>query len=388
MITVLYIICSATEHMNGATQSSFDLIESLRGRVKFIVLFRYKGMAYDYFVNHGIECYTFPYLLVYGHRLKWFHYVLFPWHIWYIKNLRKVWKAKRFINRELQGKQIDIIHTGASSTTFGYHLSKLLKVKHVWHVRDYLEMGVHIPGDLFVSFSHLKKLINKSDARIAISNPCRMRWHMKDDNTWTILDAVRSEKDICYERNKEPYILFCTYYISEVGKGASKVVNAFGKSGLFKPSHDNNQTIRLKMVGKCDDEYKKELVNLAENYGCAEFIDFIPLQDDVKPYFTHAMAYVNASVNEGMGRTTAEAMFYGCPVIGHASGGTLDLIKDSETGYLFNTVEECAELIKKVCTTNQEEVIIRAQEFARQNLSIENYGEKILGIYNTVSNTM
>ena len=104
----------------------------------------------------------------------------------------------------------------------------------------------------------------------------------------------------------------------------------------------------------------------------------------MKAFFAQAKAYINPSVNEGMGRTTAEAMFYGCPVIAHASGGTLDLVRDGETGYLFNTVEECAELMRKVCIADQEEMILRAQEFARENLSIDNYGKKLLEVYNSV----
>ena len=77
-------------------------------------------------------------------------------------------------------------------------------------------------------------------------------------------------------------------------------------------------------------------------------------------------------------------MSYGCPVIACASGGTLDLVKDGETGYLFNTVEECAELMQKVCTTDQEEIILWAQKYVKQNLSIEKYGQKIMEAYNSV----
>ena len=155
-------------------------------------------------------------------------------------------------------------------------------------------------------------------------------------------------------------------------------------SKLFVPSHDNEAPIRLKLIGKCKESYREELMALAESYGCAEYVDFIPVQEDVKAFFAQAKAYINPSVNEGMGRTTAEAMFYGCPVIAHASGGTLDLVRDGETGYLFNTVEECAELMRKVCTADQEEMILRAQEFARENLSIDNYGKKLLEVYNSV----
>jgi glycosyltransferase involved in cell wall biosynthesis len=143
----------------------------------------------------------------------------------------------------------------------------------------------------------------------------------------------------------------------------------------------------LKIVGICDKEYEKELRAIADGYGCAEYVDFIHAQKDVKPFFSQAMAFINSSVNEGMGRTTAEAMFYGCPVIAYASGGTMDLVRDGETGYLFNTVEECAELMRKVCTTDQEDIILRAQEFAKQNLSIENYAPKIMEVYNLVLKT-
>ncbi len=65
----------------------------------------------------------------------------------------------------------------------------------------------------------------------------------------------------------------------------------------------------------------------------------------------------------------------------------MDLVRDGETGYLFNTVEECAELMRKVCTTDQEDIILRAQEFAKQNLSIENYAPKIMEVYNLVLKT-
>ena len=60
------------------------------------------------------------------------------------------------------------------------------------------------------------------------------------------------------------------------------------------------------------------------------------------------------------------------------------LVRDGETGYLFNTVEECAELMRKVCIADQEEMILRAQEFVKVNLSIDNYGKKLLEVYNSV----
>ena len=87
---------------------------------------------------------------------------------------------------------------------------------------------------------------------------------------------------------------------------------------------------------------------------------------------------------EGLGRVTAEAMFYGCPVVAHATGGTLDLVKDGETGCLFNTVDECAALLRKVCLSDNESMVLHAQEFAKNNMSQEVYGPKIMEVYKNV----
>ena len=115
-----------------------------------------------------------------------------------------------------------------------------------------------------------------------------------------------------------------------------------------------------------------------------EAVEFVPCQSGVKPWYAHATCFIMASDYEGLGRVTAEAMFFGCPVVAHATGGSLDLVKDGETGYLFNTIEDCADLLRKVCLSDNEQMILRAQEFVKDNLSQEVYGPKILEVYNTV----
>ena len=137
-------------------------------------------------------------------------------------------------------------------------------------------------------------------------------------------------------------------------------------------------------VGDCSDEVHAEIIDTARNYGCADSIDFVPCQDDVKPFFSHAKAFIMASTNEGLGRVTAEAMFYGCPVTAKNSGGTKDLIQDQITGYLFNTEDECSALLRRVCFHSQESLIRRAQDFVINNMSIEQYGPRIMDVYRSV----
>lgn len=376
-VTVLYICPDPT--LGGSTQSLLDMIESLRGLVKPIVLFGREDSAFELFHNRGIECVVYPFIRLhfFSQTSSFMEILRHPRRIRII-NLHCVEKAcVKKVKEYLGSRSIDIVHSNYSSILIGHELSVALKAKHVWHIREFLDPGVHVPNRPFGGYTLLKFLINRADARIVISHQAQAHWGFKQKNTWIIYDAVAKASDSGYCSEKKPYILFCSYHITEA-KGAIIVVKAFGISGL------NKDGIRLSFVGNCTDEMHSQIMGIAKKYECADSIDFIPCQEDVKPFFMNAKAFIMASVNEGLGRVTAEAMFYGCPVIAKDSGGTKDLISDQQTGYLFRTEDECASLMRQVCFSSQEDLIKRAQDFAVSNLSVEVYGPRIMEVYNSV----
>lgn len=379
MLTVLYVCPCPT--MCGSTQSLLDLIESVKGSVKPIVLFMYAGIAYEVFRERGIECIVFPFIRLHlfpqNYSLK--QRLCHPSHFRLLTLHRVEKQSVKQVILYLRDRKVDIVHSNYSSIVIGLKLAVALKAKHVWHIREYLESGVHVPDRPFGGYALLKALINRADARIVISQPVQSHWGFRKNNTWIIPDAVAKASDRCYYPDKDPYILFCSYFIT-VAKGAFFTVNAYGKSGLHK------EGIRLVFVGHCSDEIHSGIVETARFFGCEDSIEFIPCQDDVKPFFQHARAFIMASTNEGLGRVTAEAMFYGCPVVASESGGTTDLVKDGLTGYLFRTEDECAALLRKICLTSQDTVIRNAQGFVVDTLSIETYGSKILQVYQKVLN--
>lgn len=370
-ISVLFI--QYDSNFAGSAQSLADLIESLKTQIHPIVLVSSTGETYDYFINQGIDCYVHPFLMSYhSKRLK--QILLHPWQIRPIAFIRKELPCLLLIKKIASSQKVDIIHSNGSVFVIGHRASKLLKIKHVWHIREFYNTP-HLGGKPY----SIKKIINNADARIIISNACKNDWNLTNINTWMIWDAVRHSNESCYISKKESYILFCASYVTKA-KGIVTVIRAFGNSGLTKNG------IRLKVVGRCTEEERALFSGLAKEYKCDDSIDFIPFQANVKNLFAKAKAFIQTSTNEGMGRTTVEAMFYGCPVIAFASGGTLDLIDDGKTGYLFNTENECATLMYKVCNTDQTAVILKAQEFVLNNFTIEQYGEKIMEVYHNVLN--
>ena len=92
------------------------------------------------------------------------------------------------------------------------------------------------------------------------------------------------------------------------------------------------------------------------------------------------------SKNEAQGRVTIEAMFYGCPIIGFNSGGTKEIIKDGENGFLYDNEQEAVDRLELLIkdTSINDSLITNAHKTAINSFSIEKYGEKLNLIYQSL----
>lgn len=377
MLNILYICPDST--MGGSTHSLLSMIESTRDSVKPVVLFMYDGIACKVFRDRGVECLVYPYIKLHLFPQKYtlLQRLRHPSHFRIVRLHRVERACVRHVREYLGNRHIDIVHSNYSSILIGWRLARALRARHVWHIREYLDPGIHVQNRPYGGRWLLKALINRADARIVISHQVLEHWGFKEKNTWVIPPAVAKAADTCYYPEKEPYFLFCSYFVTKA-KGAMTAIDAFGKSGLWK------EGVRLLYVGNCFEETAAEIRDIAKAYGCEDAVVFSHSQEDVKPFFSHAKAFIMASTHEGLGRVTAEAMFYGCPVIAKDSGGTVDLVKDGVTGYLFQTSDECAALLRQVFHTTPESIIRHAQRFVVDNMSVEAYGPRIMEVYRAV----
>lgn len=94
--------------------------------------------------------------------------------------------------------------------------------------------------------------------------------------------------------------------------------------------------LTLQVIGK--NQNIGRMKKIAEKLGvldCVEFIGWIS-PEKIKTYYRKASVFVMPSLMEGFGLVFLEAMAQGLPVIGGNVGGTLELIKDGENGFLVN----------------------------------------------------
>lgn len=373
-LKVLYI-CHSPYALGGAALSLYNLIKSVSDTVDPIVLLQDKGATYDYFTERNIKCMVVKFKNDMRNPCLVKHILGFvpKWILYTYNNSKCADKVVKL----LSGTKIDIVHSNATVFTFGYLVAKRLKSKHVWHLREFQDIDFGIAP--FTGWKNVKRKMYNSDAVISITSAVHNHWNMdKHKNGFVFWDAVRSKLDCINEQQKDKYIVHCAARLSEA-KGTDKAIEAFGNSGLFMSGY------RLKLIGLVDQKYKSLLQNIAKSYGCDKYVDYIGFCDDLKPILSRASAFLMCSKNEGLGRVTIEAMFYGCLVIGHRTAGTVEFMKDHINGFLYESTEECADILKSLPTlTDYSAITSNAQQYVIEHFSEEEYGKNILKVYNSV----
>ena len=95
---------------------------------------------------------------------------------------------------------------------------------------------------------------------------------------------------------------------------------------------------------------------------------------------------IQKSLREGFGLTVTEAMWKGTPVIGGNCGGIRTQIEDGRTGYLVDSVEECAE--KMLHLLKNPEQARQIGDAARESVRQKFLTPRILGDYLSVIDEM
>jgi phosphatidyl-myo-inositol dimannoside synthase len=128
---------------------------------------------------------------------------------------------------------------------------------------------------------------------------------------------------------------------SEKYKGADHLIRAAAKLRAAHPR------LSLVLVGTGDDLPRLKSVASAENFGdAAIFLENLP-RTQLAACYSRADIFALPSTGEGFGLVFLEAMAFAKPVVGVASGGTLDLIREGKNGLLVPPAGENPDALTK-----------------------------------------
>lgn len=325
------ILFIAHEQMiNGASHSMIDIIDKLSDRCNFTIVTPFNnGPFVDEMKKRNVEIYYAPFY-------RWVDF----------KNDEYKTKRKHFkkshdkINQILavklydliKDKNIDIIHTNTSVVDFGYRLSKIMNIPHIWHIREFGEKDFNMYP--LCSYSEYYKKIADNNNLICISKEVMKKFVDKvPSSSLNLIYNGVSKKNLNsnkkYNLDKNQKIICLQSRMISKTKGQDITIKAIEK--LVNEGYD----IELLIAGNGD------VKNLGINIENKQWLKILGQVDNLPEIRKNVDIEIVSSKSEAFGRVTVEAMMGGIVVVGSNSGGTKELIKNKETGLLF----ECGNYI-------------------------------------------
>lgn len=370
MKSILFI--SHDSELYGAPRSLLNIVDGLKHEYNFITLVPKNGALIDELHKIGIKTYISRFRCdvvvlknIYDYFLLiprlFFHYIFFIKTLFLIIRLHKLY-------------HFDYIHSNSGVIRIGYWASRLLKIRHIWHVREFQFEYPSIK--ILYGKRYLVKLFNSSDVTIPVSHS--IKDYFKLTNANLIYNGVMKLSKVQFSpKVKEDFLLYAS--------SISQPKGIFDAIELFSIIAKINNTITLYICGTGTAECLKSVNQMILTYGLQNRVLLLGFRNDIPELMSKAKALLMLSKDEPFGRVTVEAMFMGCPVIGYNNAGTREIISSNKYGFLCDSKEEVVKSILCVLKCDVNEIIKSAYERACSCFSQDVLCIKVKHVYDSKS---
>lgn len=286
------------------------------------------------------------------------------------------YKAARLCSDIIQVNSINLIYSNSSKSNIGHFVSKMYKLPHVWHLREF--------GDKDFDFKwcygkrHTERIIDKADCLIAVSHAVRKHHCRREDRVHVIYDGVvpeshfhDSERLATLEKRDTSHFVFAVIGSISPAKGQVEAIRAFADVNKIKP------VTMLLLIGKGD---TAELKKMAMELNVIQKVEFTGHVENVFEHYQRFDCLLVCSRSEGFGMITVEAMAGRKPVIVKDSGGPGEIVEDGLNGLKYNQnhvelVQKMIEMMEK--NAMREKLIENAYDNAR-NFTHESFTKEVI----------
>ncbi|MCX6763204.1 MAG: glycosyltransferase family 4 protein [Candidatus Moranbacteria bacterium] len=301
------------------------------------------------------------------------------------------WKAYFFARKLIrrlaeENTKYDLSHSffGVPCGFISYCLKRRFKIPYIVSLR-----GADVPGysERFPAiYFILKPLIRRiwSNADFVVSNSqglkdlaiktnCRQEIGIIPNG----IDTSQFKPHLEASLPSNDFKILCVSRITE-RKGIKYLIEAM----KYLP-----EIITLEIVGEGNE--KEKLEKLAENLKLKNRIKFLGLisHEKLPEIYQSAYVFVLPSLNEGMSNTILEALAAGLPIIATDTGGTKELLRDGENGFIIQmkNAKNIAEKIEKLMAddTLRKNMSLVSRKKA-ESLSWKNVADKYLSLYEKI----
>ena len=238
--------------------------------------------------------------------------------------------------KKIKNKKFDLIFTNTSLVCEGALAAWLLKIPHIWHIR---ELGEKDHGFIFkFGFRNTSILINNFSDKLIFNSKASYREFQK------YVDPKKSE--VIYNHiSIDQKLIMKSTAISYKDKNSLKLINA-GTISKRKGQMDavkstlkllrDGENIELILAGSNTDKILlTKIEKLIKKSRFSNKIQIFGFQENPYPLIKMADVLLVNSKNEAFGRTIIEGMLLKKPIIATDSGGVPEIIQNRKNGLLY-----------------------------------------------------
>ncbi len=380
-LKVLFVSHSAG--LYGAERSMLTLVEGLleSGGVDVAVMLPDRGPLELELRARGIETRVFRYCAWIGgdtgiatllRRLSRFRLTLFA-----------AFRARRWVRNWAP----DIIYSNSIASPMGLFLAAVLRLPHIWHLR---ELVVEQMGERYDLGEKLSMALIGRWTQGIVCNSRVVAERMESllprsppvviYNGFDFSDLPVPRAAEKYDRTvADPAVIRLAILGSvQSAKGQEDGIRALARLV------SNNLPVVLDIIGDGPADYRAELESLAETLSVKDRVLFKGFTDDVGGVLSDSAVTLMTSRFEVFGRVVVESLAYGTPVVAARAGGILEVVKEGTTGlcYCPGNHEELAAKIAMLIAdrTLYERLVSDGWRDATRRFSKEAYVNAITGV--------
>ena len=311
-----------------------------------------------------------------GYRgLKMFVYLLFLLMTNSVALLRMLSVARRF--------KPQVIHTNVSPIHLGYYLSRLMRVPHLWHLREFRRR--EDKSQPTFGYDHYLRLLGRSHT-VSTTRSIKDFYGLTD--CVVVYDGVIKERStgtlLPLEERKNSFLFVGRV---EQSKGIELLIDAFSQ---FVRGNDDWQ---LDIIGSAAGDYHAQLQSRIQALDMTDKVNFLGVCSDVQDKMAERKVVVISSLSEGFGIVTVEAMNSKCFVIGNDNTGTkeqLDNARDAvgnEVAFRFTDAEELLQQMRRYVSEDKDtlqKAVDNAYEVVNSLYGVERYVTEVAKCYESI----
>jgi len=321
MIKVLHLISGGDT--GGAKTHIFNLMKGLEGKVKTKIICFTKNEFYDEAKNRGIDIEIF-----YQESRS---------------DLSVISKLADVVNNN----DYDIVHAhGARANFISMFLKKKINVPMVTTIHsDYkLDFKDNFYKDLI--YTTLNKIaLKKFDYYVCVSDNFKemlVSRGFKKNKIYVLYNGIDTDYKIDYVPKTSFLEKYKINYNGELIVGIAARLDKVKDHETFIRACNNTLSVNPDIIflAAGDGPEKKKLEEMVRDYGIEDKVHFLGFVRDKYSFFNAIDINVLTSVSESFPYVILEAAMQNVPTISTRTGGIPEIIKDDETGYLYEVSDD------------------------------------------------